>query len=87
MLNLWYSSYYKYYVTHLQFWRYVQTMKFLPRKAISAALAVVTAATLTLSPLAAVIGSDLHVSDTEIHSGTVLSQGVYWGATANDKRT
>lgn len=87
MLILWYSSYYKYYVTHLQFWRYVQTMKFLPRKAISAALAVVTAATLTLSPLAAVIGSDLHVSDTEIHSGTVLSQGVYWGATANDKRT
>lgn len=62
-------------------------MKFFPRKAISAALAVATAATLILSPLAAVIGSDLYVYDTEIHSGTVLSQGVYWGATANDKRT
>lgn len=46
-----------------------------------------TAASLTLSPLAAVIGTDLHVYNTDVHQGTVLSHGVYWGATANDKRT
>lgn len=62
-------------------------MKHLPRTFLSAALAVGTAASLVLSPLAAVIGSDLHIYDFTIHSGTVLSHGVYWGATANDKRT
>ena len=62
-------------------------MKHLPRALLSAALAVGTAASLVLSPLAAVIGSDLHTYDSDIHSGTVLSHGVYWGATANDKRT
>lgn len=62
-------------------------MKHLPRTFLSAALAVGTAASLVLSPLAAVIGSDLHIYDSAIHSGTVLSHGVYWGATANDKRT
>ena len=62
-------------------------MKHFPRKLVSAALAAATAASLTLSPLAAVIGTDLHVYDSEIHQGTVLSHGVYWGATANDKRT
>ena len=62
-------------------------MKHLPRAFLSAALAAFTAASLVLSPLAAVIGSDLHTYDSTIHSGTVLSHGVYWGATANDKRT
>ena len=62
-------------------------MKHFPRKLVSAVLAAATAASLTLSPLAAVIGTDLHVYDSEIHQGTVLSHGVYWGATANDKRT
>ncbi len=62
-------------------------MKHFPRTLLSAALAVGTAASLVLSPLAAVIGSDLHTYDSAIHSGTVLSHGVYWGATANDKRT
>ena len=62
-------------------------MKRFPRSLLSALLAVGTAASLTLTPLAAVIGSDLYEYDTEIHNGTVLSHGVYWGATANDKRT
>ena len=35
-------------------------MKHLPRAFLSAALAAFTAASLVLSPLAAVIGSDLH---------------------------
>ena len=62
-------------------------MRPFPRKLLSLTLAVGTAASLMLSPLAAVIGTDLHVQQTEIHEGTVLSQGVYWGYSANDKRT
>ena len=57
------------------------------RDSLSTLLAVGTAASLVLSPLAAVIGSDLYAYDSDIHKGTVLSHGVYWGATANDKRT
>lgn len=62
-------------------------MKKFPRKLLSALLACSTAASLVLSPLAAVIGSDLYVYDSEIQTGTVLTHGVYWGATAQDKRT
>lgn len=62
-------------------------MKYFPRTLLSTLLAVGTAASLVLSPLAAVIGSDLYAYDSDIHKGTVLSHGVYWGATANDKRT
>ena len=53
-------------------------MKRFPRSLLSALLAVGTAASLTLTPLAAVIGSDLYEYDTEVHNGTVLSHGVYW---------
>ena len=62
-------------------------MKHFPRTLLSALLAVGTAASLVLSPLAAVIGSDLYAYDSNIHKGTALSHGVYWGTTANDKRT
>lgn len=62
-------------------------MKQFPRAFLSAVLAAGTAASLVLSPLAAVIGSDLYGYDAAIHKGTVLSHGVYWGASANDKRT
>ena len=62
-------------------------MKSFPRSLGAAALALALAASLTLSPLAAVIGSDLYATQAEVHSGTVLNHGVYWGASANDKRT
>lgn len=62
-------------------------MKKFPRTLCSALVGLCTAASLTLSPLAAVIGTDLHVYDTTVHQGAVLSHGVYWGASANDKRT
>ncbi len=62
-------------------------MKPFPRKLLSFTLAVGTAASMVLTPLAAVIGTDLHLQQTEIHQGTVLSQGVYWGYSANDKRS
>ena len=62
-------------------------MKLSPRSWISGALALTVSASLMLTPLAAVIGTDLHVYDTPVHEGTVLSQGVYWGYSAQDKRT
>ncbi len=62
-------------------------MKTFPRTLCSALVGLCTAASLTLSPLASVIGEDLHVYGTDVHQGTVLSHGVYWGASANDKRT
>lgn len=62
-------------------------MKHIPRKLLSIALAGITAASLTLAPFAAVIGEDLHIYETQINQGTSLSQGVFWGVKANDKRT
>ena len=62
-------------------------MKHFPRRLLSAILATATAASLLLTPLAAVIGSDLLLYDTDLHNGTTLSHGVFWGASANDKRT